>query len=501
MPSSPVEPVDLLDLKLLPAWVKEPSEGKSYAHYEGHESDQRPRARDGRFGQGRQKPGRDRRPARAKDGQDRPPGGERRRPAHGARPARGPRHAGGYEARDREEDRQKVFEAIAGQIAVRFLPHPPAFENVVGQIKSSAVAYSIFSLARLFLEKPERYDVQLTAKPGFSLYRLGENGTLSADRQFLENNAFRFAQEDFYKVDVTQSEPIKGNFSSVARCRLSDTLLGPTNHHGYQPRLRNLYEQCFSRRMSFAEYQRQIEIVTDPAVVEQWKEDARNVTSFTTLHAETPSTFGSATDVERHFRQNYLPDLVRNIEKAPIDGVTSRQMPDRALRRLIEDAWSKETRSPSQIMQELAKSLREAGLQIFRHRRGMLFVSPIRVHPFAHDQTTVSPQIKGILETLTANPKTNRKELADKLLGDIASEDAESRKLALASDLHWLISEGYVIEFNDGSLDMPRVKAKPPEEKPEDDKAEGGSADADVRAAETTEPLLAATTEQGTDAQ
>jgi hypothetical protein len=29
----------------------------------------------------------------------------------------------------------------------------------------------------------------------------------------------------------------------------------------------------------------------------------------------------------------------------------------------------------------------------------------------------------------------------------------------LASDLHWLISAGHVIEFNDGSLDLPRAKA------------------------------------------
>jgi hypothetical protein len=244
-------------------------------------------------------------------------------------------------------------------------------------------------------------------------------------------------------------------------------LLGPTNHHCYQPKLRSLYEQRFSRRMSFPEYQRQIEMVNDPAVVEKWKEEARNVTTFTTLSEETPSTFSSEAETERHFRQNYMPGLVRTTEESTIDGVTSRRLPDPALRRLIEDAWSNENRSPSNIMQELAKQFREnSGLQIFRHRRGMLFVSPIRVRAFVHDQTSVSTPIKGILETLAANPGINRKELAEKLIGsslsdDPANKDAESRKLALASDLHWLISEGYVIEFNDGSLDLPRVKAKP----------------------------------------
>src|SRR5437762_1215481 len=35
MTSPTIETVDLLDLKLLPAWVKEPAEARSYAHYSG----------------------------------------------------------------------------------------------------------------------------------------------------------------------------------------------------------------------------------------------------------------------------------------------------------------------------------------------------------------------------------------------------------------------------------------------------------------------------------
>jgi len=36
-------------------------------------------------------------------------------------------------------------------------------------------------------------------------------------------------------------------------------------------------------------------------------------------------------------------------------------------------------------MQELASRLRQNALHIFRHRRGMLFVSPIRVRAFVHE--------------------------------------------------------------------------------------------------------------------
>ena len=348
-------------------------------------------------------------------------------------------------------------------IAVKFLPRAVALENVVEQIKSSSVAYSLFALARLFLEKATRHDVKLTAPTESPLFQLGENGAVSTDRQFLERTAFRSSQDDFYKVDVTETEPIKGNFTNVARDRLSGMVLGPTNHHDYQRRLRNLYEQRFSRRMSFTEYQRKIEIVSDPEVVEKWKEDARKVTKFSTLREEPPQTFASPIETERHFEKNYLPGLVRTVSEMVIDGPASRQMHDRILTRLIEQEWNRENKSPSPMMQELAARFREATLHVFRHRRGMLFVSSIYPRAFTSQQTAVSSQVRTIVDAIAAQPRIGRKELADKLIIDLSGEEAERAKMALASDLLWLISSGHVIEFNDGSLDLPRAKVKPKE--------------------------------------
>lgn len=475
MSSSPVEPADLFDLKLLPAWVKEPAEPRSYEHYTGEE---REGSRDGR------RPPRDKRDHKRSPFKAHRPPKNRKSDAHPSKNAGGApgnvRERGGSSRRvpsraearrqmDRGEDRHSRdrFSPVARmplEITIRFLPGSRVFENVAAQIKSGSVAYSIFALARLFLEKPERYEVRLTPKAGSPLYQLGEKSAVSLNREFLERNAFRLVHEDFYKIDITQTEPIKGNFSNVARCRLSGTLLGPTNHHNYQPQLRTLYEQRFSRRMSFADYQRQIEIVSDPALIERWKEQARTVTTFKTLRDESSSTFSSAAEAERHFCSNYLPGLVRSVDEVTISGVPSRRLPDVTLNRALEDAWTRETRSPSNMMQELAGRFRQAGLNVFRHRRGMLFVSPIRVRPFVHAQAEVSSSVNAILETLAAAPGTSRKELFEKLTPTVfGSEEMESRKLAIASDLRWLINEGYVIEFNDGSLDLPRGKAKPQE--------------------------------------
>jgi hypothetical protein len=210
--------------------------------------------------------------------------------------------------------------------------------------------------------------------------------------------------------------------------------------------------------MTFPQYQREIEIIADPALVEQWKEDARKITTYSTLNSEPAQTFASPREAERHFRENHLPGLLRTTTDLTIDGPTSRRLFDRALRRLIETEWSRAIRSPSDMLQELAGQFRQAGLHIFRHRRGMLFVSPIRAKPFIHTGAEVSPSVKAIIEVVARGFRISRKELADTLIANLTGDDQERAKLALASDLHWLIREGYVIEFNDGSLDLPRVK-------------------------------------------
>ena len=131
---------------------------------------------------------------------------------------------------------------------------------------------------------------------------------------------------------------------------------------------------------------------------------------------------------------------------------------------MIEDAWAREFRSPTKMMQELIGAFRQNALHIFRHRKGMLFVSPIRARPFQHENSSVSSSVAAILATLSGNPGVNRKQLLEKLPPNEVGEPdvAEKRKLAIASDLHWLISEGHVIEFNDGALDLARTKAPAP---------------------------------------
>ena len=83
---------------------------------------------------------------------------------------------------------------------------------------------------------------------------------------------------------------------------------------------------------------------------------------------------------------------------------------------------------------------------------------------------------------MTSASGINRKTLAEHLAPAGAEPaDLERARLTLASDLHWLVSEGYIIEFNDGSLDLP--KTKPPVAPGAKGKPAGASAETPVESA------------------
>src|SRR2546422_344130 len=145
MTSSPVETADLLDLKLLPAWVKEPGEARNYERYTGTEESRGQRAAQV-LPRGK--------PKRRTSNIQHPTPKAERRDREGWRKKKGGSDRRSHGAEDRRSLSPHVPVTQAPlEITIRFLPYSPAIENVVAQIKSGSIAYSLFALARLFLEK------------------------------------------------------------------------------------------------------------------------------------------------------------------------------------------------------------------------------------------------------------------------------------------------------------------------------------------------------------
>jgi hypothetical protein len=444
-------------------------------------------------------------------------------------------------------------------VTIEFFPDESCTQSIARQVKSTHRAYSLFDLARMFLARPERHRLKIMTKSvAEPLYQAGEDGPVSPDRAMVERAAFPIWRRKYYVEVTEQREAPKGNFSNVARCRANGALLGPTNYHGYQPALRRLYEERFSKRMSFTDFQREIEVVNDPALVEQWKEQTSKVTQFRLKPPETaaapeapaqkveevatmqevpaeaaaeqaaaeteaapmaeadpaPATeatpeapaqeaeapaqeapaayegpvFATLSEVEQHFRENYLPKLIKTGSSFHLSGTASRALQDRGIAAAVRQGWEQERGFPGQMMHQLRQQFTRAGLHVFKHRKRMQFVSLIRPTPM--EEGSLSPSVAEILHVVRSNEHCNRASLAAAILGTDENAVDQARKASLAADLRWLIEAGNVIEFSDGKLELPVVPVKNEPAKPEAQTAEKPT---EAPAAETPqEPVAAA---------
>lgn len=450
--STPALPLE--ELTLTPQWVKAPA--PSYDKFSGNERDRGPRRGD-RFdrrdrGPRPDRPPRDRRPeasARPATPKERPP--RRDRPPH-----RPPATKDHRPAKPAQPPRPPQF---TPPVEVAFAPEDKAFASIVETIKQSPRAYAFFDVAKLILNKPERHVVKLQRKPGAdgkraSLFRVTGHEQVFLGRDEALRWLLRRHPETVFEQVKTPIDPPKGNFQFVNRCGLTGEILGPPNHHDYQSRLVR-HHQARLAHMPFERFRAQIQTVRDEAAVKAWIDSVSSKTEFKCKLDPEPKSFASREELEKHIFAEHAGALVGEATDAVLPGAASRHLEHGAILESVRLAWQHERRFPLKTANAMQAKLREAGLHFFKDTKGVTCVSTIKLKRFETGQV-VTDHVRQLVEFIRTHQYCTRKDLALALPGTPGDEQ-------LVTDLHWLIQDGYVVEFYDGKLWIPDERIpKPP---------------------------------------
>ena len=489
-----------LEKLFLPAWAQEQPSAAKYAKYEGQE--ERPEGRGDR--RGPRPPRRSGPPGPRREGghqrQQRsgPAGAENREPRHGRSFGgggqsgfRGPQRGG---PRERREAPPPLPE-----LEVTLVPEEKGVESLARQIKMTGRAYPLFDIAQMILQKPERHTVTFAVKlnpegkPVQPLFvcALDDSLWLSEDEAVAHVLKRHFAT--FYQAERTATEPPKGKYTFVAQCGMSGVVLGPPNYHDYQNQLRKLHTERFSR-LPFEVYKSRVKIVRDEEVVKKWVEDQSFKTEYLCLNMPEALKLESMEAVEKHFREQHKPNIIKQVESHTLSGAAARSLRSPELIRLVRATWEDQRRFPLQIATVLSQQFASHGLQFFKVNKTITHVSVARPHYLDMGLTPVSNGVKKIVEFVDANPKCTRRQLfealapspapapipvsADNQTAPSQPTDPTPEQNALIGDLHWLIHQGHVIEFANGTLETakkPIPRPPKPAAKKEGQPAEPGS--------------------------
>jgi hypothetical protein len=459
-----------LDLHFLPAWAQKPAENQ-YSKFEGGEE-----PTDRRRG--------DRRERRLDRG---PRRFEGRGPGQGFRGERGPgRESGrpgpGPGERGRRPERTEPPPPPL-EVNVSFIPEEKGVESLARQIRLTGRAYPLFDIAFLILKKPDRYNVRfgVIKKPDGQvaqpLFVCALDDTLWLSEQEAVDYVLGKHFSTFYQAEKTPTDPPKGTYTFVAQCGMSGAILGPPNYHDYQSKLRKLHAERFSR-MPFEVFKSRIKIVRDEAVVKKWLEDQSWKTEYIGLNVPETIKFSNREEVEQHFRQTHLANVIKSVESHTLSGTAAQALPTAALQRLVRRSWDEQMRFPLKMVNVLSQQFAGHGLQFFKVNKSVTHVAVARPRYLDLELTPVSEGVRKIVDFIQQTPNCTRRKILEALAPAPAAPPAEGtppgteppptpEMAALISDLHWLIHQGHVIEFAKGLIELARKPIpRPPKPQP-----------------------------------
>jgi hypothetical protein len=404
-------------------------------------------------------------------------------------------------------------------------PEKKSTEALATTIRAAGKAFSVFDAARLVLQSGDRFHVKFTvpADSQAKLCTIPADGSVWLGREeavshFLHSDGIK----EFYRVEETELEEPKGVFTSIAVCGMTGEILGPASHHSYQTTLHRIHRERFSD-MRFEDYKRRVRTENSPEIIEKWKDSQKHGQVWVHLtpaleEGAEPLKLKSRSEMEAHFRKTHADTLVHETTEAWVAGNIPKQHLSpalyHALRRGVEDA----RKHLLPVAQLLCSGFEGHGLKLFKRRGGKLWVS--RTRPKALDNSVVlSFRIARMLEVVKAKPGIAVKDLveivaptveAPKAAAPTTTPDAEAASASVVAeapatqdgepsvadeaknveastpapasapaqhawsteqlhalqDLHWLNSEGYVIEYSDGIVFIGVTEPPPPKPKP-----------------------------------
>ncbi len=550
-----------LDLEklFLPAWAQQSVDVNKYADFAGYAEGEKTGGRGGRrrsapYGERSSRPARDRggwgggRSERREGGG---PGRERRDRPYGAQQgseggrgrgdARRQRSGGGgrRDFRGGRRDAPRRPLPPLPEVDVQLVPESIVVETLAKQIRQSGRAYPLFEIAHIILKRPERLEVAYSVvKKGNQvvqpLFFCAMDRTLWLSEEEAMEHILKNHFDNFYETQKVPIEGPKGTYTFVAQCGMSGEILGPPNLHEYQNKICKIHSDRFSH-LPFDVYKSRIRIVRDEEVIEKWREEMSYTLHYNCLQVPEPLELQDMSSLREHFRQTHLASVIQKVETVTLTQSDVRKQPNHLISVLYRRLLEEQKRFPLKLVMVLSQKFAAHTLQFFKVDKTVTHVCVSRPHYLDMETTSVSENVKNIMNFVVANPRCMRADIYKSLVpgyteamaalpqepesagAAVAPEEAPAAQTAqtdteaaapaetpeapataaaeketapvapavpalpdevlaalanLNADLHWLIQCGHVIEFYKGHIEAAPKKIKPPSPKPKAKKKE-----------------------------
>ncbi|MGC9450168.1 MAG: hypothetical protein ACP5I4_01860 [Oceanipulchritudo sp.] len=381
------------------------------------------------------------------------------------------RHPDGPDRGGRPErtEEQKPFEPV---VAVDFYPEEEPFKVLAQAIRTSYRTFELFEIARLILDKPDRFvcvvrdPEQKEGEPARLFASIPDGLPFRTEEEAL-THVFRHYTGDFFTIDTVEVDPPSGAFQMVHKCGFTGELLAPPNYHRYQAICRE-HHAAKLNHLPYARFEQRIESSREQEDIQSWLDKMKIQTRYT--DKENPDlVFDNLEDARLHLVTQSKDKLVRPAYSARFSGKALALLnPQDPIRRSVEYLLEGQRHFPLDTANHLRGRLRRMHFAVYkRGSKGISYVCAVK-RRFRKPEEVMADNLQELIDFVEAHPNFPARELPKAFLGiqskgegEEAAAPSEEEKASLRqlkTDLHYLVSEGYVIEYSDGRLFVPPIR-------------------------------------------
>ena len=436
---------DLADFQFGPAWAR-PGSASSPAYTE--------------------RPARDPRAPRRREGGERRPFNRDRRDSGDAPREKGERP----QKRDsrRELKPQRELPAPAEGFRVELRPANSILELFAANIQKQKRALPLIDLARVVMGDKARYDLVFMKLENGPMLIHSTKGDQACWLTEAEALAYLWKApwfSELYTREEIEVEAPKGNFNAVAVCSLGGELIGPVTWHGYQAALMNLYRNKYST-MPLDVFKNRISVDKTEESVAAWVQAASHKTVWKpTREGAADTVLEDARAVEADFQANHYASVYEVVDKVFINGSTPRAVLSPGIAAHVAILSDKTRRFPQMLIPNLCHGMARHHMPIYKWH-GNHFTGPSRVRALPAD-TVLADRMMAIMNWAKENSGKKADIMFAELSGVSAGEDEASRQAATdahapyVADMIWLLEQGYIVVTSDNAVWFPKGDLAP----------------------------------------
>jgi len=390
-------------------------------------------------GGGGKRPTRDRRPERPPRKRDFEPSGGGGGPRRDGGPRgdggqRGERRQGGPRRGDRHPP--QPFKPV---VDVSFYPEDTPFKALCHAMRGNCRTYELFEIARLILDKPDRFVVVLHPKKDEGpqeFFISAPDGLAFLSEDQAVSHVLKHHLDHFVETEEIEVEPPKGNFPAVNKCGITGELLGPPNYHRYQALLVE-HHAINVPNMPFEKFQQRIESVRDEEIVQQWVEKMRKEKRYKLKQPDEEFPFfDNLESVKFYLTSKRRNEVVRTTQQARFSGEQAEKLPRGALRDSIFGWREQQQRFPLETANNLRGRLRRMHFTIYkRGSKGASYVCAVK-RKFRNPQTRLAESLQELIDFIEKHANINVSELPEQFLGiDMKKAKAPEPAVEKAPDI------------------------------------------------------------------